>query len=395
MNTQLFENVDWVGYVDWAVRDFHGYMTRRGATYNAYLIRDRKTALIDTVKGPYAGKLLERVAALADPATIDYVVCNHAEPDHSSGLPAVLEKAPRATVVCSEKCREILAAYYAVSGWRFKTVKTGDELALGARTLRFVETPMAHWPDSMFTYLVEDRLLFSMDAFGQHYASSNRFDDEVALDEVMQEAATYYANILMLYGKQVGKALDVGAGLEIAMIAPSHGVIWRSHIDRIVAAYRDWSVLRPKPKVLVVYDTMWQSTEAMAKAIMDGANEFRTENKLIYIRSSDVTEIATEVLTAAGLAFGSSTLNMTLMPMAAATLAYLEGLRPKGKAAFAFGSYGWGSGGPEAVNGWLEKMKLEILNAPIRAKFRPDEKVLAECRAAGRALAKRALEIAG
>ena len=394
MNTTLRENIDWVGYVDWTVRDFHSYQTDRGATYNAYLVRDEKTALIDTVKAPFAEDLLRNISALADPESIDYVVCNHAEPDHTGALPRVLEAMPDATLVCDEKCRKALALHYDVSGWRFEVVASGDTIALGKRTLQFLETPMVHWPESMCTYVPEEKLLFSMDAFGQHFATSPRFDDELPLAATLDEAKTYYANIVMPYGRQVLTVLDAIAGLEIDMIAPSHGLIWRSHIPEIVKAYRDWAACRAKPKVLIIYDSMWESTAAMGAAILEGASVPGVQAQLIHVRRSNLTRIATEVLDAAAIAFGSSTLNRGMMPVAASVLTYLKGLKPVGKAAFAFGSYGWGKGGPEAVEEHLRAMKWEILREPLRAQFRPTREVLGECREAGKKLARKALQMA-
>jgi len=392
MNTTLCENIDWVGHVDWTVRDFHGYETERGSTYNAYLVRDEQTALIDTVKAPFADDLLQKIAALCDFNSVRYVVCNHAEPDHSGALPRVVQALPNATLVCDKKCAEILGEYYDTAGWNVRTVATGETLSLGRRTLRFIETPMVHWPESMFTYVPQEKLLFSMDAFGQHYATAERFDDETALDTVMEEAKTYYANIVMPYGKSVEKCFEKIAGLEISLIAPSHGVIWRAHLDRILAAYRDWMQCRSKPKVLVIYDSMWGSAAAMAEAILEGAGLHGVQRKLIHVRRSSFARIAAEVLDATAIAFGSSTLNGGMMPMAAAALTYLEGLRPKGKAALAFGSYGWGRGGPEGVDAKLRDIGWEILRAPLRAKYRPTPEILAECRQAGRGLAEKALE---
>ena len=394
MNTTLRENINWVGYVDWTVRDFHSYVTTRGATYNAYLVRDEKTALVDTVKAPYAADLLKNVAALTDLTAVDYIVANHAEPDHAGALSRVVAACPGATVVCDQKCRDILASYNDVSDWRFQIVKTGDALSLGKRTLTFIETPMVHWPDSMFTYVPEDRLLFSMDAFGQHYASSNHFDDEVDLSEVMEEAKKYYANIVMLYGRQISKTLDAAAALDIEMIAPSHGVIWRSHICEIISAYKDWVVCKPKPKVLVIYDSMWQSTRKMAEAILEGASMEGVEAKLIFVRASGLTEIATEALDAAAIAFGSATLNMGMMPMMGAVLTYLKGLRPVDKAGFAFGSYGWSKGAPEAIDEYLKAMNFDVLREPLKSKWRPNEEILDECRSAGSMMAEKARELA-
>ncbi|MFH1312498.1 MAG: FprA family A-type flavoprotein [Candidatus Eisenbacteria bacterium] len=393
MNTSLRDGIDWVGYVDWTIRDFHGYRTERGSTYNAYLVRDEKTALIDTVKRPYADRLLANVSALSDISKIDYVVCNHAEPDHSGSLPVVLKACPNARIVCDAKCKDTLSKYYDTEGWNWKVVAGGDTISLGKRTLTFVETPMVHWPESMFTYVPEEKLLFSMDAFGQHYASAHRFDDEEPLDVVMAEAKIYYANIVMLYGKPISQVLDKAAGLDIEIIAPSHGVIWRKNLDTIISAYKCWVVCKPAAKVLVVYDTMWQSTEKMALAILEGASQCGVDVKLINIRTSGTTMLAAETLDAAAIAFGSPTLNMTLMPQMAAGLTYLKGLKPVGKAGFAFGSYGWAKGGAKDIETYLKDMKFEILREPLQAQFVPGGDVLDECRAAGKMLAEKALAV--
>ncbi|MFZ5831743.1 MAG: FprA family A-type flavoprotein [Planctomycetota bacterium] len=392
MHTEVCPGIDWVGYVDWNVRDFHSYDTHRGATYNSYLVRDEKTALIDAVKGPYGGQLLRNIRELCDPAAIDYVVCNHAEPDHAGALPEVLEAMPRATLLCDKKCAAALARYFDTSNWNLQLVGTGSSVTLGRRTLRFYETPMVHWPESMFTYVPEERVLFSMDAFGQHYATSQRFDDECDLGQVMAEARSYYANIVMPYGKSVAACLENAGQLDIRMIVPSHGVIWRKHPEKILAAYRDWCVHKPKAKVLVVYDSMWESTTAMADAILEGAIERGAEAQLIHVRRTNLTRIATEVLDAACLALGSATLNRDMMPAMAAALCYLKGLRPMNKTALSFGSYGWGRGGAEAIHEWIGAMGWDVLQEPIRANYRPTGETLELCRSAGRALAAMAFE---
>ncbi len=391
MNTTLRENIDWVGAVDWNVRDFHSYDTERGTTYNAYLVRDEKTALIDTVKAPFAPELLERVAALVDLNRVDYVVCNHAELDHAGALPEVLRAMPQATLVCDKKCAAALADHFDTSAWKLQVVAGGVQIPLGRRTLRFVETPMVHWPESMATYVPEERLLFSMDAFGQHYAAAERFDDEVDAAALREQAKIYYANIVMPYGKAVQTALMRLAEAPIDMIAPSHGAIWRRGPAEIVAAYRRWAAHEPGPKVLVIYDTMWESTAAMAEAILEGASLPGVTASLIHVRRTSLTRIAAEVLEAAAVAVGSATLNRTMMPMVAAALCYLEGLRPQGKAALAFGSYGWGRGGPEAIDAALRQLEWEVLGEPLRARYRPTPEVLAECREAGRRLGQRAV----
>jgi flavorubredoxin len=382
----LRDNIHWVGYVDDDVRDFHGYDTLHGTTYNAYLVRDRQTALVDTVKAPYGERLLRNVAAAVDPAQIDYVVCNHAEPDHSGGLPQVMAACPNATLVCDKRCAAALAQHYNTANWKTRLVASGETLSLGRCTLKFLETPMVHWPESMFTYVPEEKLLFSMDAFGQHYACAQRFDDELPLETLLGEAKAYYANIIMPYGKAVATVLGQVAGWEIDTIAPSHGLIWRRHVPEILAAYRDWSAGRAKPKAVVLYDSMWGSTEAMAEAILAGASQPGVETVLLPARQTTLTQLATEMLDAAAVAIGSATLNREMMPQMAAALCYLHGLRPVGKSSFAFGSFGWGPGGPEAIQKWIESMQWQVLREPLRSQYRPTPALLDECRAAGKLL---------
>lgn len=394
MNAKLAENIFCVGYVDWNVRDFHSYNTEKGATYNSYLIKDEKNALIDTVKGLYAKDLMENIKREISLDKIDYIICNHAEPDHAGSMADIVKACVNATVVCNEKCKKALVEHFDIADWKFHIVNEGDKLSLGSRTLTFINTPMVHWPESMFTYVEEDKILFSMDAFGQHYASLHRFDDEVDLCDIMYEAKKYYANIVMCLGAPISAVLKKAAGLEIKMIAPAHGVIWRTHIAEIVSAYKDWVEFKPQPKVLIIYDYMWGSTKQMAEAIWEGIgyNE-KIEGKLIHIRSSNLTEIATEALDCAGIIFGSSTLNNGMMPMAGAVLTYLKGLRPEKKIGFAFGSYGWQGGGAEAVNKELTETGIKTIRNPLVCKFKPTKEVLEECRKAGSEFAKQAIDI--
>ncbi|MBU4199210.1 MAG: FprA family A-type flavoprotein [Verrucomicrobia bacterium] len=387
MHTELIQDISWVGAIDWNIRDFHGYQTERGSTYNAYLIRDEYPALVDTVKAPFASELMANISEAMAGRAIHYIICNHAEPDHSGSVPAMLKHYPQAEVVCNAKCRAALAQHYDTASWAFRIVKDGDRLSLGKRTLQFMDTPMVHWPESMFTYIAEDRLLFSMDAFGQHLASSARFDDEAPLDVIMAEAKTYYANILMPYGQPIARTLERAKPLPIDLIAPSHGIIWRRNIPTILQTYRDWTEGKITPKVLVIYDTMYGSTAHMAQAIFEGTLEPGIESKLIAIRSSNLTLLATEMLDTAAIAFGSPTLNTTLMPQAAAVLAYLKGLRPAGKSGFAFGSYGWSKGGAQAVADALSDMKFPLLRDPIQSQYVPTLAGLEECRQAGKLLA--------
>ncbi|MCL1887454.1 MAG: FprA family A-type flavoprotein [Kiritimatiellaeota bacterium] len=393
MNQQLANGVFWVGAVDWHVRDFHGYVTKRGSTYNAYLAKGSDAAaVIDSVKAPFAGAQTAQVLARAGCGEVAWLVCNHAEPDHSGGLPALVAAFPCASVVCNAKCRDALSRHYDTAAWRFHVVKDGDTLSLGGRTLQFFDTPMVHWPESMATWLQEDKILFSMDIFGQHYASSARFDDEADMAEVMREAKTYYANIVLPYARPVQAALAKLGGLDIKTAAPSHGVIWRSRLADITAAYRDWCVSRPARKVVVVFSTMWQSTRLMADTIADAAASRGVTVKVMDTRTASNTDIITEVMDCACLAAGSPTLNQSLMPSMAATLAHVAGLRPAGKFGVAFGSHGWAGKGAEEVGRRLYEMGVTMLQEPLRCQFVPDAETLARCHEAGVALAEKALE---
>jgi flavorubredoxin len=394
---EIKKDIYWVGHVDWNVRDFHGYETGRGSTYNAYLVKDEKVAVVDSVKAPFASQLLKNIAALVKFEDVDYVVCNHAEPDHSGSIPALMAACPNAELVCNAKCQDILSKHYDTAGWNWKIVAEGETLSLGQRTFAFVNTPMAHWPESMVTYVPEEKLLFSMDGFGQHYATSGRFDDEVPFEELMSEAKTYYANIIMLYGNAIQKVLAKASGLEIEMIAPSHGVIWRTHIAKIVEAYDKWSRHVASPKVLIFYDSMWKSTDMMAQAILEGAIQPGVEVKLFDVKSTHITTLAMEIIDAKAIAVGSPTLNKSFMPKIGEALTYLKGLSPEGKCGVAFGSYGWAKkGGQHDVQAYLESMKVEMISAePIQSQYVPTEEVLEACRASGRELAKRALSVAG
>jgi len=393
MDTKLREGIHWVGYVDWNVRDFHGYRTHSGSTYNSYIICDEKTAVIDTVRAPYVGSLLANIQRHSTLGKVDYLVVNHAEPDHSGGVPAVMAACPNVTLVCNAKCQKALARLHDTTGWAFHIVSSGESLSLGGRTLQFLDTPMVHWPESMFTYVPEEKLLFSMDAFGQHYASASRFDDHEALPVLLHEAKTYFANIVMLYARPIRNTMAAAAGLDIEIMAPSHGVIWRNHVAHILKAYHDWTHHKPLRKVLVVYDTMWKSTELMANAIMEGVMESDVDVRMYNVNASHITELTTEVLDAAGVAVGSPTLNMTLMPQMACLLTYWKGLRPAEKVGFAFGSYGWSkNGGPTEVEAYLKEMNFDLLRPALHVQFVPREEDLLECRAAGRLLAEKALQ---
>jgi anaerobic nitric oxide reductase flavorubredoxin len=376
----LAEGITWVGVVDWNIRDFHGYETRRGTTYNAYLIEDEKIALVDTVKHVFSNELLRKIREVTDLEKIDYLVINHVEMDHSSSLPIIAKEAKNATIIASQRGKDAIIEHYG-RDFNIQTVKTGAELKLGRRTLRFVEAPMLHWPDSMFTYVVEDKILMPNDAFGQHFASFERFDDEVDPHVLTEETTTYYANILMPFAPLITRKIQevIQMGIPIAMIAPSHGIIWRSDPSKIIKAYLDWSAPISKNKVVIVYDTMWGSTEKMARAIAEGAASKKAEVKLMKLRAANRTEVMTEILDAKAVVVGSPTLNNGMFPTLGSFLTYTTGLRPKGKLWSFFGSYGWGGGAVKNMVEMARKAGFEVYEPTVQVKYVPDDEDLKKC----------------
>ncbi|WP_290596272.1 MULTISPECIES: FprA family A-type flavoprotein [unclassified Archaeoglobus] len=370
------DNVFWVGAIDWNERDFHNFLTRRGLTYNSYLIVDEKVTLVDTVKHKFVKESLDRIKKIVDPSQIDYIVMNHIEPDHSSGLPDMMRIAENATVVCSQRAKDGICKYYDCDGWNIKVVKGGDELKIGTRTLMFIDMTMLHWPDSMATYLKEDKLLFSNDAFGQHVASEERFDEELGVEETINWAKLYYANILMPLAGLIKKKLSEvqNLGLEIEMIAPSHGVIWKNP-GKIIEAYSRWANFESENKVVVVFDTMWHSTERLAEAIAEGAGSEGAEVRVFHVRKDSWTDIVTEILDAKSVAIGAPTIHNGLFPPVAGFLTYLKGLKPQNKKALTFGSYGWNGNGVKEIQKVLEELKFETLE-PLMVKFKPSEEEL-------------------
>jgi flavorubredoxin len=384
---KISDNIWWVGAVDWNLRNFHGYVTPRGSTYNAYLVIDEKIALIDTVKAPFAQELIERISTVIPTKKIDYVIANHVEMDHSGSLKAIREAAPNAQFVSDKKAAEDIKRHFK-SDWDFKLVKTGDSISLGKRSLTFVEVPMVHWPDSMVTYCPDDKILFPNDAFGQHVASSERFDDEFPWEEVRDEAAKYYANIVMPFDGPVKKALNAVSKLDIEMIAPSHGLIWRSNIEKIISSYSDWANNRTIKKCVVVYDTMWNSTEMMARSLEQGLADSGIQTRFCNLRTTEITDIMKEILDARAVAVGTPTLNNGMMPTVSAFLTYMKGLKPKGRLGFVFGSHGWAGGGSKTVEEVLRSAGFEIAMPTIECKYVPDESELHAICEAGMNLGK-------
>ena len=391
MTIQLKDSVYWVGAVDWNIKKFHGheYSTHRGTTYNAYLIIDEKVALVDTVWGPFAQQMIENIQKIIDIKKIDYVIANHAEVDHSGGLPELMRHIPEATVIVSERGKESVFKHYHEQ-WNFKIVKTGDSIDLGKDKLVFVEAPMLHWPDSMFTYLTGKNILMSNDAFGMHYASSARFNDEANEIEVYQEAIKFYANILTPFSDLVIKKIDEFKKLNIPVdiIAPSHGIIWRKDPLQIVEKYYEWATGKDDGSVTIIYDTMWNATDKMAHAIAEGLEQVGMRYKLFHMGVSDRNDVLTEIFKAKGIIIGSPTLNNGLLPTIKPILEDLKGLKFKNKVGAAFGSYGWSGECIKIIEENLEKAKVKKLQEGIKIKWQPTKEELDKCVEFGKDFAK-------
>jgi len=374
---EIKKGVYWVGGIDWDLRNFHGYSTQMGSTYNAYLIVDKKIALVDTVKHYKFDEMLERIKQVIDPSRIDYIISNHTEMDHSGSILEMTDIAKDAVIVCSPNGEKGLKKHFK-KDLNFKAVNTGDSINLGKRNLNFVLIQMVHWPDSMATYVPEEKLLLPNDAFGQHIASTERFDDEFGWDRVKNEAAKYYANIVLPFGVQVNKALEAVSGLDIDMIAPSHGLMWRSNIKDIIGCYKKWANNACDKKAVIVYDTMWHSTESMAYAIKDVFEEKDIPCEIRNLQASHISDIMTSVLEAKYVCVGSPTLNNGMLPSVSAFLTYMKGLAPKNRIGIAFGSYGWGGQSVSDIENILEACKFEVPVKGLKTQWVPDEKELFE-----------------
>ncbi|QWT17718.1 FprA family A-type flavoprotein [Collinsella sp. zg1085] len=378
---EISPDIWWVGGIDWNERSFHGYSTERGITYNAYLILDEKVTLIDTAKSSFTDEFIQRIKQVVDPSKIEVIIANHIEMDHSGSIPAILELAPNAKVYASAPAgvNELRAHF----GLDVEGVKTGDTLNIGKRTLSFLQTPFVHWPDNMLTYSEADKILFSNDCFGQHFATTKRFDDEVDTCELFRQAKKYYANIVLPYGAQAQKALKAAAALDIRLIATSHGCCWRSHIDEIVAKYQAWSTYQTENKAVVVFDSMWHSTERMAREITDAFIAEDISAVLLDVKATHISDVILEMMDARYVAVGSPTLNSNMLPTVAGFLTYMRGLAPNNshRVGLAFGSYGWAPLGPKQVYDELERAKFQLPVPAITQQWIPSEESLAELQA--------------
>ena len=392
--TEIKDKIFWVGAIDWNIRDFHGYSTYKGTTYNAFLVKDEKIALFDTVKKTHINELMHHIKQLVDPTDIDYLIVNHVEMDHSGSLPEIVDLVKPEKIFCSKMGLKAIEAHFHPEDWPLEAVENGQTISLGSKTVTFLETRMLHWPDSMFSYIQEDKLLISSDAFGQHLASSERFDDQVDFSELMEQTGKYYANILTLYSPLIRKLLAKvqEMGIEIDMIAPDHGVIWRSHINDVIHAYADWSQNKGKRKALVIYDTMWESTEKMAKAITAGIDSTGVSVKLINLAHSHRSDVMADVLNAKAVILGCATLNNGMLPRMAGFLMYMRGLKPTNKIGAAFGSFGWSGEAVKLMNRAMEDMKFDVIEPGLRFKYVPAHADLKECVEMGKRIGEAVIE---
>lgn len=392
MGRKITDKVTWVGKIDWELVMFHGneLSTQRGSSYNSYLVRDRKTALIDTCWLPFDQEYVENLRREIELPKIDYIIMNHNEVDHSGALPALLEEIPGTPIYCTKKGEAILRGHYH-QDWNFVTVKTGDTLDLGETQLQFIEAPMLHWPDTMFTYLTGENILFSNDGFGQHYASDELYNDSVPSYEAHAEALKYYVNILNPYNPMVSRKLKeiLAMDLKLDMICPSHGIIWRDNPMQIVEAYQKWCENYQENQITLLYDTMWNSTRRMAECIAEGIRETDPQVvlKLMNASKDDKNDIATEVFKSKAILVGSPTINYGYAYSIGGIMELIRGLKFKNKKAAAFGSYGWSGEAAKEITELLEKAGFAIVNEGIRCQWVPDEAHLEECRRYGREFA--------
>lgn len=391
MSFQINKSVSYVGKIDWELKKFHGdeYSINRGSSYNSYLVRDEKTALIDTVWTPFAKEFVTNLKKQIDLNSIDYIIANHGEPDHSGALPELMREIPNTPIYCTANAIKSLKGQYH-QDWNFIPVKTGDKLSLGSKEFIFIEARMLHWPDTMFTYLTGDNILFSNDGFGHHLASEHMFNDLVDQAELYHEALKYYANILNPFNKFVRDKISeiLSFNLPVDIICPSHGVVWRDNPLQIVNKYVEWANDYQENQITIIYDTMWNSTRHMAEAIAAG---IRLADKDVTVKlfnsnstHTDKNDIITEVFKSKGVLVGSSTINKGVLFSVAGILEMIKGLAFKNKKAAAFGSYGWSGESVKFISTELQESGFEVLNDGLKVLWNPDESALLNCQEFGK-----------
>jgi flavorubredoxin len=384
MSIKIKNNVFWVGKTDWELRKFHGdeYSTHRGSTYNAYLIKEEKVALVETVWAPYSEEFVANLAKEIDLKKIDYVIANHAEIDHSGAFPELMRHIPDTPIYCTKNGVKSLKGHYH-QDWNFNIVKTGDRLSLGKKELIFVEAPMLHWPDTMFCYLTEDDILFSNDAFGQHYATEYMFNDLVDQTELFHECIKYYANILTPFNPLVIKKIKevLSFNLPLDIICTSHGVIWRENPGQIVEKYLEWANDYQENQITIIYDTMWNGTRMMAEKIAYGIKEADKEVnvKLFNLAKTDKNDVITEVFKSKAILVGSPTINRGILVSVAGILEEIKGLKFKNKKAAAFGCYGWSGESVKIISAVLEESGFDVIDEGLRVMWNPDDEGITKC----------------
>ncbi len=395
---EIKPGIYWVGAIDWAIRDFHGYVTPNGTTYNNYLIQDRHVTLVDTVKHEFCHYTIDSIREVVDPAKIENIVINHIENDHATSMGEIMDLAPNALIHITARGKKGLDRFFDTSRWKFRIVKTGDTLDTGTKTITFLETPMIHWPDSMMSYVREDKLLISQDGFGQHLASSARFDDEYcdqcSTAELEHSVRDYYANILMPFGQLIkAKIAEIQKlGLEIDMIAPDHGVIWRQDPDKIIKMYLDMASSKADLRVVIIYDTMWHSTEYMTIPLMEGVKAAGVDVEVIKLRSTPMSTATKRFWESRAMLLGTPTLNNIMFPTVAEFLTYLRGLRPKDRMVGAFGSFGWGGGAVKEAYAVFKQMGLEAVEPGVEVLYRPGPEDEKKCFEFGKLFAEQVKE---
>jgi len=393
MSVQINETITWVGKVDWELRTFHGeeYSTHRGTSYNSYLVRDEKTVLIETVWAPFAKEFVHNLQQKIDLAKIDYIIASHAEIDHSGAFPELMRLIPDTPIYCTANAVKSLKGHYH-QDWNFKVVKSGDRLNIGAKELIFIEAPMLHWPDTMFCYLTGDNTLFSNDAFGQHYATEQMYNDLVDQPELFQECIKYYANILTPFSALVDKKIKefVGMNLPLDMICTSHGVVWRDNPLQIVTKYLEWAANYQENQITIIYDSMWDGTRKMAEAIARGINVTDRDVvvKIFNASRADKNDIITEVFKSKAILVGSPTVNRGILSAIAAILEEIRGLGFKNKKAAAFGTYGWSGESVKMISERLKEGGFTLVNEGLKQLWNPDEQGISNCIAFGKELSR-------
>ena len=393
MSKKINDKVFWVGKTDWELKKFHGdeFTTSKGSSYNSYLIKDEKIVLIDTVWLPYDREFVNDLKKEVDLDKIDYIVIQHGEVDHSGALVELMKEIPNTPIYCTNNAVKSLKGQYH-ENWNFVPVKTGDKLNIGKNTLTFIEAPMLHWPDTMFTYMDKEEILFSNDGFGQHLASEYLYADEVDNDELYKQALTYYANILAPFGMMVKMKINeiINMNLPIKMICPSHGLIWRDNPMQIVEKNLKWANNYQENQITIVYDTMWNSTRVMAEQIAKGIRNVDkdVQVKLMNTSKDDKTEVLTEVFKSKTIVVGSPTVNNGYLHSIAGILEMIKGMKLKGKKAASFGSYGWSGEATKLIFEELKKSGFDMINEEIKIMWKPDEQMKEECIKFGENLAK-------